>query len=295
MWLHAVKKSWPLYRTEQKSSTFLSVSFFLLYLHFICLPAARPSSAVLWRAGGGFSSLTNVVQIACRMMMGEHLDLGHNLFVVAASLQTILLSVFHSSPSLLCFSGSVKWKSSCLTSFQPWCCGLDPQDGAPRPSPTGCRPRRHCGQQRTHLPAARCCIKRFSYQKEVFLQEIYLLFVVFKHINFLPCKQYNNILGWGRECASAVCSWRWHSMLWYSNGVIHQQAPLKHLDTPAEATPVAMVTSLKVDVCSATVAAEMLSVKTTQLTWICSFVCSVYYCVLIITCSFSYSVNMWKV
>lgn len=37
-------------------------------------------------------------------------------------------------------------------------------------------------------------------------------------------------------------------MLWYSNGVIHQRAPLKHLDKPAEATPVAMVTSLKVDV-----------------------------------------------
>ncbi len=52
-------------------------------------------------------------------------------------------------------------------------------------------------------------------------------------------------------------------MLWYSNGVIHQQAPLKHLDKPAEATPVAMVTSLNVDVCSQTVAAEMLTVKTT--------------------------------
>lgn len=39
-------------------------------------------------------------------------------------------------------------------------------------------------------------------------------------------------------------------MLWYSNGVIHQQAPLKHLDKPAEAAPVAMVTSLKVDICS---------------------------------------------
>ncbi|KAI9544956.1 hypothetical protein NQZ68_040528 [Dissostichus eleginoides] len=33
-------------------------------------------------------------------------------------------------------------------------------------------------------------------------------------------------------------------MLWYSNGVIHQQAPLKHLDKPAEA-PVAMVTGVK--------------------------------------------------
>lgn len=60
-------------------------------------------------------------------------------------------------------------------------------------------------------------------------------------------------------------------MLWYSNGVIHQQAPLKHLDKPAEATPVAMVTSL--------VAAETLSVRTTPLKWNCSFVCCVHYCV----------------
>lgn len=72
-------------------------------------------------------------------------------------------------------------------------------------------------------------------------------------------------------------------MLWYSNGLIYQQAPLKHLDKPAEATPVAMVTSLKVDVCSQIVAAETLCKDiTTTLTWICSFVCSVFYCVLYI-------------
>lgn len=39
--------------------------------------------------------------------MGEHLNLGHTLFVVAASPQPILLSFFHFSP-LLCFSDSVK-------------------------------------------------------------------------------------------------------------------------------------------------------------------------------------------
>lgn len=74
-------------------------------------------------------------------------------------------------------------------------------------------------------------------------------------------------------------------MLWYSNGVIHQQAPLKHLDKPAEATPVAMVTSLKVDVCSQTVAAEMLTKRTTTLTGVCSLVCIVHYCVCIQTSS----------
>lgn len=158
MWLHADKKSWPLSWAEQKSCNFQSVSFFFsLTLHFICLPAARPSSVVLWGAGGVFSSLTNVVQIACRMMMGEHLDLGHTVFVVAASPQPILLYFFYSSP-LLCFSDSVKWKNSCLTSFQPGCCGLDPQDRVmSRPSPTGCRPRHHRGQQHLpHLRAARC-------------------------------------------------------------------------------------------------------------------------------------------
>lgn len=41
-------------------------------------------------------------------------------------------------------------------------------------------------------------------------------------------------------------------MLWYSNGVIHQRALLKHHDKPAEATPVTMVTILKVDVSSQT-------------------------------------------
>lgn len=77
-------------------------------------------------------------------------------------------------------------------------------------------------------------------------------------------------------------------MLWYSNGVIHQQAPLKHLDKPAEATPVAMVTSLKVDVCSQTVAAEILSVKTTPVE-MDLFIC--LQCLLLCSSKFAKEVN----
>lgn len=79
---------------EQKSCNF-QCFYFLLDLNVIWLPAARPSSVVLWGMGGAFSSLTNVVEIACRMTMGEHLNLGHILFVVAAFLQLIPLSFFH--------------------------------------------------------------------------------------------------------------------------------------------------------------------------------------------------------
>ncbi|KAF3694069.1 hypothetical protein EXN66_Car009745 [Channa argus] len=103
----------------------LYLFFYFFNLHFICPPAAHPSSGVLWGTGGVFSSWTNVVQIACRMMMGEHLDLGHILFVVAALPQPVPLSCFHSS-LLLCFSASVKLKNSCPTSFQlQWILGAD--------------------------------------------------------------------------------------------------------------------------------------------------------------------------
>lgn len=191
---------------SRKLVTFSLLPFFLLYLHFICLSAACPSSVVLWGAGRIFSSLTNVVQIACRMTMGEHLDLGHSLFVVAALFEPILLSFFHSSP-LLCFSDSVKWKNSCLTCFQPCRCGLDPQDRV------SCRG--HLQQDVGFIITAvnnACLISRtlaavkpFSYLKEVFLQEIFFcLFVVFKHIHFLRAKQYNNVLGWGGECQGRV-------------------------------------------------------------------------------------------
>ena len=81
--------------------------FVLLYLHFICLPVARPSSELLWGAEGVFSSLTNMVQIAGRMTMGEHLDLRHTLFVAVALAQPIQLSFFLCSPQL-CLRASVK-------------------------------------------------------------------------------------------------------------------------------------------------------------------------------------------
>lgn len=58
MWLYADEKSWPLSGREQKSGNFLSATLFfplLLYLRFICLPAARPSSGSLWGVVGGES------------------------------------------------------------------------------------------------------------------------------------------------------------------------------------------------------------------------------------------------
>lgn len=176
------QNSWLLSQTEQKSCNYQSFSF-LLYLHFICLAAARPSPVVLWGAGGVLSSLTHVGQIACRRTMGEHLDLGHALFVVAALLSPFY-SFFHFS-LLLCFSNSVKKKSSCLTSFQagssPSCLGHLQQDvgSVVIAVDNACLISR---------PLA--VIKRFSYHKEVFLQEILCsLFVVSKHINFRQRKQ----------------------------------------------------------------------------------------------------------
>lgn len=279
MWLHAGKKSWPLSCTEQKSCNFQSDSlFFLISLHFICFPAARPSSVVLWRAEGVFSSLTNVVQIACSMTMGELLNLGHTLFVVAVLLQPILLSFFSLSSPLPCFSDSVKWKNSCLTSFQSGCCvWTEPhvETISNRMSvSSSLRSTTLASHAWRSLQSSVSLIIRKYFYRRCFLV---CLFVVFKDIHFLQCKQYSNILGWGGESAGVVCSWRWHSMLWYSNGVIHQQALLKHLDKPAEATPVAMVTILKVDVCSQTVAAKIFNTIDMDLL-ICLFAC-MYYCV----------------
>lgn len=108
------QKSRPLSRAEQRSYN----SFFQLYLGFICLPGARPSSAVLWGAGWEFSSLTNVVQIACRATVGEHLHLGPTLFVVAALLWADPAPLF---PPCRCSASTIlSWRnrSSCLTSFQ---------------------------------------------------------------------------------------------------------------------------------------------------------------------------------
>lgn len=79
MRLHAGRKFWTPFGAE----ILQLLAFFspLIYLPFIFCPAARPSSVVLWRAGGVFSSLTNVLEIARRMSMREHFNLGHTLLL----------------------------------------------------------------------------------------------------------------------------------------------------------------------------------------------------------------------
>lgn len=79
MRLHAGRKFWTQFGAEILQ--LLVIFSPLIYLLFIFCPAARPSSVVLWRAGGVFSSLTNVLEIARRMSMGEHLILGHTLLL----------------------------------------------------------------------------------------------------------------------------------------------------------------------------------------------------------------------
>lgn len=221
----------------------------LIYLHFIRLPAARPSSVVLWRAGGALSSLTNAVQIACRMTVGELLNLGHtSCFCCSFFLYPPFL---HPPSPLLCLSGSVKWKNSCLTSFlarspcleRAWCWGHPRQDaGSSRPSGQQHSPYL-AGAGRNHVASPN--------MKEVFLQEMFACLFVFnfklKHLHFLRREQCSDILTRRGESGCAACSWRWHSTLWYSNGVIHQQVLLKHCDKPAEATPPLMVTIPKAD------------------------------------------------
>ena len=92
--------------------------FALIYLLFIFCPAARPSSAVLWRAGGGFSSLTNVLEIARRMSMGEHLNLGHTWLWFFFPFFTFFSAVL---PDWF-----IQMKEELLTCFQPGFC-LGPQ------------------------------------------------------------------------------------------------------------------------------------------------------------------------
>ncbi len=75
--------------------------------------------------------------------MGEHLDLGHTVFVVAALLQPILLSIF--PPLLRRFS---QMKEQLLDLFSAWLLwsGSSRQSVMWRPSPAGYRPCRHCDQ-----------------------------------------------------------------------------------------------------------------------------------------------------
>lgn len=63
------------------------------------------------------------------------------------------------------------------------------------------------------------CFKALLVSKErVLTRQKFLFRHLFESFSFLPVQTHRNILRWGVES-----SWRWHSMLWYSNGVIHQQ------------------------------------------------------------------------
>lgn len=148
MRLHGGRKFWTGFGAE----VLQLFAFFppLIYLHFICRPAARSSSVVLWRAGGVFSSLTNVLQIARRMSMGEHLNLGHTLLLQFYS------EWFH-SPVFSFFSavlpdwfGQIKEELADL--FSAWRLCLDPQERA------GLSPK----------PQFRCCCCFYHHQTVLF-------------------------------------------------------------------------------------------------------------------------------
>lgn len=124
------------FRPKNKSCYSLPVSFLLLYLHFMCLPAAHTSSGVLWGTGGVFSSLTNMVEIACRLTMGVHLDLGHTLFVVAP-LPPLSFFPLLAGALLQQFSQMKEQLPDLLSYWLPWSRSSG-QNVTRRPSPAGC-------------------------------------------------------------------------------------------------------------------------------------------------------------
>lgn len=66
-----------------------------------------------------------------------------------------------------------------------------------KPSPTGCRPCCHCGQQcLRHVLAAHCNQALLLSSGSISAGDIFCLFVVYKYIYFLHCKQEDNILSW---------------------------------------------------------------------------------------------------
>lgn len=83
--------------------------------------------------------------------MGEHLDLGHTLFVVVALPQPIPLSFFFAAlPQRF---SQMKEQLPDLFSARLLWSGSSGQSVMLRPSLTGCRPCHHCGQQRLpHRP-----------------------------------------------------------------------------------------------------------------------------------------------
>lgn len=255
MQLHIDKISWPLFCT--KSCNF-QPPFFPLWFTFI-LSAFVLLVHLQWSCSehGESSGLSNVVQIARRMSMGRTLSYPVCFCSFASTDSTLHLKL---SSVLFCFTDSVKWMNSCWPVFSLFSM-LDSKD---RPWLPG-----HIQQDVDLFTTAftlLAAVNRLS-KGSIFPWDIFLFVCCFQNI-FLPVQTYRNILRWERKSGSVACSWWWHSILWYSNGVIHQQALLKHLDKPAEATPVAMVTILKVDLCYQTVAAAC----STPLTCICYFV-----------------------
>lgn len=179
---HAGRKFWPQFGAEILQ---LLAIFFppLIYLLFIFCPAARPSSVVLWRAGGVFSSLTNVLEIARRMSMGEHLNLGH----------TLLLQFFckgFDSPFFTFFSAVLPdWfsriKEELLTCFQPgfsvWI--LRMERGTPQ-----------------HL-----CFYCFQAQLFISTRDHFFLCPRLNHYNFYLCR-HTGTACYGEGAAPLLCS-----------------------------------------------------------------------------------------
>lgn len=167
VWLHADKKVLAFVSDKKKSCYSLPVSFLLLYLHFMCLPAAHTSSGVLWGTGGVFSSLTNMVEIACRLTMGVHLDLGHTLFVVVP-LPPLSFFPLLAGALLQQFSQMKEQLPDLLSYWLPWSRSSG-QNVTRRPSPAGCRPCHRCGQQLLPHLLSVPYYWGFSYHQEAFL------------------------------------------------------------------------------------------------------------------------------
>lgn len=154
---------------------------------------------------GVFSSLTNTVQIACRMTTG-----GSTLN------QAIPCCLWW---FYFCCSNSVKIQLPDLF----FCWMYRRQHHAE----DVCHCGHHCSP---YLPATRCNQALLLSSGSFFPpRRRYVSFTCCFHPYLYPSVENNEETssGWGE------CCWRWHSRLWYSNRAIHQQASLKHRHKPA--------------------------------------------------------------